>query len=142
MPDPRYTICIPGQGLQVNALLQSEAVAPHCVLIVSPLGNFEAQGTLSKVELVVLINGSDGNAVTMMPENWTEKVISAWLPGIAPPGHQNGMFSVRVTTQSGTVYRASPVKVTSIGGTGGYPPTHDPLTGEPLQVPVPVNSGG
>jgi hypothetical protein len=136
MPDPHYTVCIPGQGLSVQQLrIQSEAVAPYCVLITAPLGDFETQGSRSKVDLVVGEN-ADGRSGSMTPHTWTKNAIVAWLPADSPAGSPDATFSVRVTTQSGSVYVASPVKVTSIGGAGGYPPTHDPTSGQILQMPV------
>lgn len=115
----------------------TEAIVPYAVVLTT-IGDFEPQGPQSQVELIASETANTPSA-EMTPERWEKKVIVAWLPQNSPsPGTAD--FSVKVTTRDGTTYRAWPVKVTSIGGEGGYPPTHDPTSGAVLAAPTPVNA--
>jgi hypothetical protein len=138
MPD-QPCLSIPGQGgaqIASGVRMQSEALAPYCVTIVATTGDFGAKGSRSKVELIAHPMGETPKA--LMPTHlWTGNAIVAFLPD-SNPGPGAKQFSIKVTTQTGETYRATPVEVTSIAGEGGYPPAHDPTSG--ALVPAPINA--
>lgn len=120
--------CTPGQD-------GTEAIAPYPVLLVTESGDFDSSG--STVRGIDLISNTPGEPSSpMTPDVWTSKVIVARLPEENPSGGtgDDETFTVRVTTRDGTIYEATPVYVTALLGNGGYPPTHDPATGEPLTL--------